>query len=205
MGKYDKAPLKPRVLIPEGKYPAILYLAADLGHQHDSFKGEDTIKHKIYLSWELVGTKVSDEDPRPFVIGDEYTVSASKFGGWYLSKTSNAYKMLKSWLNSDNPEPTKKVFCDLLFDAYPCVIDVVQQESRKDPSKVYNVMESIRPYKAKQVLKRENEMVDAIDFYRKNLDKLPDWLKRKIDSSLESTGEPIPTYKEKTEESDVPF
>ena len=205
MSKYDKAPLKPRVLIPEDKYPAVLYLAADLGHQHDSFNGKDEVSHKIYLAWELVGTKM--EDGRPFVIGDKYTVSASKFGGWYVAKTSNTYKMLKSWLNTSNPEDSKKIFIDLLVDQYPCVIDVAQQASRKDPTKFYNTIESIKPYKGKDKLARVNEPVDAIDFFKKNTDKLPDWIKRMVDASLEVTGEPIPKPKwdEKKDEEDLPF
>jgi hypothetical protein len=190
MSKYDKAPSKPKVLIPEGKYPALLYLAADLGHHHDTYEGKDTVKHLIYLSWELVGTKM--EDGRPFVIGNNYTVSASRFGGWYLSKTSNCYKMMKAWLDTNNPQDTKKVFTDILEDRYPCVIDVEQKKRRSDPSKVDNVIASVKPYGGKALLELSNTPVDAITFFRKNYELLPDWMKRKIDSSLEATGEVIP-------------
>lgn len=184
---FDVPQHAPRELPPEGKHTAVLYLIADLGHHRDTFGGEEKIKHKIYLSWELVDTKT--EDGRPFVIGRDYTVSPSKFqkGGYYFAKTSNIYKTIKSWANKDKIRTDPGILVDLLKASFPCSITIEHQESRRDATKTFAVIESVKPYKGKDKPERTNEAVDCITNYD-DFDKLPDWIKKKINANLERNG-----------------
>lgn len=177
----------PRVLAPEGKFPAVLYLVADLGHHKDAYDGKETIKHKIYLGFELVGTKM--EDGRPYAIGKEFTVSPSKFhkGDYYFAKTSNIYKLIKSWANKDKIRTDPGVLVELLKLAHPATITVEHIESRRDATKTYAVIESVKPYKGKDKVERSNEPVDCLS-NMDDFDKLPEWIQKKIKGNLENNG-----------------
>lgn len=177
----------PKVLAPDGKFPAILYLLADLGHHRDTYEGVETIKHKIYVSFELVGTKM--DDGRPFDIGREFTVSPSKFhkGDYYFAKTSNIYKLIKSWSNKDKVRTDPGVLVELLQMSYPATLTVEHIESRRVKDKVNAVIESVKPWKGKDKLVRVNEPVDCLSNMN-DFDKLPDWIQKKIKSNLERNG-----------------
>lgn len=195
---FDIPVTTPRVLAPEGKHTAILYLIADLGHHKETFEGDESIKHKIYLSWELVGTKM--EDGRPFVIGNDFTVSPSKFheGDYYFAKTSNIYKIIKSWSNQEKVRTDPGMLVELLDTAYPATINVEHQTSRRDPEKTYSIIASIKPFKGTGKPVRVNEPVNHIaPKTQESFGKLPDWIKKKIGASLElNGGVPKQVYKE---------
>lgn len=213
---FDVPAKAPTVLAPEGKHTAILYLIADLGHHKDTYDGVETIKHKIYLAWELVGTKM--EDGRPYVIGKEYTVSPSKFheGGYYFAKTSNIYKIIKSWGNQEKVRTDPGVLVELLNSAYPATINIEHQIARKDATKTYAVIDSVKPYKGKDKPVRVNEPVDGISKLATDFEKLPEWIKKRINSSLEKNGgvprrvyddapDQDPTNGSDTYDFDIPF
>ena len=185
---FDIPQKAPRVLVPEGKYTGILYLIADLGHHRETFEGKETIKHKIHLAWELVGTKM--EDGRPYVIGKDFTVSPSKFhaGEFYFAKTSNIYKLIKSWSNQEKVRTDPGVLVELLNTAYPATINVEHKEPRDKTKPPYSVMDSVKPYKGKDNPVRVNEPIDGVSKLATNFEKLPEWIQEKIEASLERNG-----------------
>lgn len=177
---------EPKPLAPEGKHPAVPYLVADLGCHRDTYDGVTSIKHRIYIGFELAGTRM--EDGRPFVIGKELTVSPSQFdrGGFYFAKTSNAYKMLKSWSNKDKVTSDPTILVKLLGAAHPAFVTVEHVESRTNPGKFNAKIESVKPYKGKETLTRVNEPVDGLS--NPDNEKLPEWIMKKVSASLERNG-----------------
>lgn len=175
----------PRELAPEGKYTAVLYLAVDCGTNEDTYNGVSKLKHDVYLAWELVDTAMSDG--RPFTIGNTYTITDGKFGP-YFAKTSNANKMLRSWTGMDEKACSKaNLLGKLIEEQTPCTISVGVQQGRKDPTKEYNIIESVKPYKGKPIKGRANAPI----LYAIRDGEVPEevypWLKDRIASCLENT------------------
>ena len=185
MGVFDPKPQKKSELPEEGKHPAVLYLIADLGSHKDTYEGKETIKRKVYISFELVGTKM--EDGRPFVIGEEFTVSPSKFGGYYISATSNLFKLLKSWGDVKDCRKDLKFLSDLLNSQHPASVFVGIVDKRNKPGEKKAIIESVKPYKGSETLARVNPPVDAIS-NPEDFEKLPVWIKKRIEASLERNG-----------------
>lgn len=191
MGMFGKTPdLKPREIPDEGKFPAVLYLYIDLGSIKDEYKGEVKIKRRIYLCWELVGSKMSDG--RPFVVGQEYGVTKSKFdSGFYFPPTSNVFKMLKGWTGASEQECKSAAFLERLIDeSFPATITIEHVQGKKvdleGKPRIYANIESIKPFKGKDKPVRENAPVKYI-LGADTLDLVPDWLRIKIKDCLENT------------------
>lgn len=177
--------LPPRELIPEGKYPAVLYLVVDCGTREDTYQGVSRLKHEVYLCWELVGTKMADG--RPYAIGNFYNLTDGKFGP-YFAKSSNANKMLRSWTGLDEKACSKaNLLGKLVEEQTPCFIQVGEQQGKKDPTKTYNIIESVKPYKGKDIEPRFNAPVLYALLDGPVPDEVPDWLHQRISDCLENT------------------
>lgn len=206
MGMFGKVPgnEKPRENPEEGKYPAVLYLLVDLGTHKDEYKGEMKFKRKIHLGWELVGTKMSDG--RPFAVFEEYNVTPSKYdSGFYFPPNSNLHKMLKTWTGADEAKCKSAGFLEFLLDEQiPGTITIEHAQGKKDPSKTYANIESIKPYKGVGKLARVNDPVKYL--IGGSTDGFPEsltWLKKKIGQALEFNGGVPPQSGD--DNTDIPF
>lgn len=204
MGVFDPKPDKKFELCPEGKHTGILFTIVDCGSHRDSYQGEEKIKHQIYLGWEFPEVLMSDG--RPFMHGLFYNVTDGEYG-MYFAKTSNINKMLRSWTGLDEKACSKPgLLGKLLKDKTPCTLTIAHEESRKDPSKMYAVAESIKPFKGKEAPAPVNETV-VYQLGGDNLSLVPEWLQKKIESCLENN-EGLPPRAPKSDngaDEDVPF
>ena len=175
----------PRETLAEGKYTGVLYMVVDCGSRVDTFQGVDKIKREVYVCWELVDTEMADG--RPFVIGNFYTLTNGQWGP-YFAKTSNACKMLKSWTGLDEQSCTKaNLLGKLIRDRVPCTITVGEQAGRKDPTRTYNIIESVKPYKGSGTPVRiNNAVVYALSDGAPGAE-VPEWLRNRIADCLENT------------------
>ena len=196
-----KANPKPRVTckIPdEGVALAWLYSIVDLGTQTTTYKGEEKHQRKLRFTWELCDTKVSDEDPRPVSISQEYT--------WSFHEKSKLRLITKSWTGK---EPGDSFDLEELYK-HPCQLSIVHTKSGE---KTYANIGAIMPIpKGMKVTPRQNPTITFdIDDQRCNaleFLKLPDFIKAKILKSpegrakfeVEDTGAPDPVSDE-----DIPF
>lgn len=186
MSVFD-APDRPRELCPEGKHTGYLFTIVDVGSIRDTYMGEEKIKHRIYLGWEFPDLPMSDG--RPFMHGNFYSVTDGQYG-MYFPKTSNMNKMLRGWTGLDEKACSKPgLLGKLLKDHTPCSISIAHESGKKDPSKVYAVAESIKPFKGKDAPEPVNVPViyqigDSEDRY----ELVPEWLKKQIAGCLELNG-----------------
>lgn len=175
---------KPQELIPEGKYPAILYSVIDMGTHKDTYEGVERLKHEIQLTWELVGSAMSDG--RPFVISKTYTLTNGKFGP-YFAKTSNIFKMLRAWTGKDEKTCSNvRIMGELVREQFPATITIEQVRGKKDATKTYSIIESIKPYKGKEKVQATNQPY----FFSVGDDPsaLPTWQEARVKECLEMNG-----------------
>ena len=171
---------KPKVeykLPDEGVSLAWLYSLIDLGTQTIEFKGEKKQSHKLRLTWELCGTKVSEEDPRPVSISREFT--------WSFHDKAALRAVIKSWIGK---EPTDSFDLESLYN-HPCQLNIIHQKSN-DGSKTYANIGTIMPLpKGTKVDQRVNETF-TFDMGEQRCDalmflQLPTFLRDKIMKSPE--------------------
>lgn len=183
-----------RELIPEGKYGCRLFMVVDYGTHPATWEGVVKDKHEIYLAWELIGQKMADG--RPFIIGKRYTVTNGSYGP-YLAKTSNLHKVLRTWLDLNEKEAARVgnlteqyKFWKSLLGGVPASITIGQEKDRKDDTKWYNMIESIKPYKGAELGDIENKPVFYIlgkskDNPGEDWDKLWPWQQKIVESCNE--------------------
>lgn len=197
---------KPIELIPEGRYTGILYSVVDLGTHKDTYEGVERLKHEVHLTWELVGTEMSDG--RPFAASRTYTITNGKFGP-YMAKTSNIFKMLRAWTGRDEKVCSNvRILGELVKDQVPASITIELVQGKKDASKTYAIIESIKPYKLKDKPSRANEAF----FFSVGQDTsaLPAWQSNRVAECLELNGglparEDAPQAPAATTDEDFPF
>ena len=172
-----------RELIPSGNYIARCYQMIEIGTIKDTIMGVDKILHKIRIGWELpTETKVFKEEHgrQPFVISREYTLS--------LHEKSTLRKDLKSWRGKDFTEKEAQSFDVTKLIGVPCMINIIHKPSKKDASKMFEEISGITPMPKgvscpPQV--NPNFVLSFDNFNTELFDKLPDFIKIKIKSSME--------------------
>tara|TARA_R100000995_G_C3441922_1_gene103763 strand:- start:86 stop:817 length:732 start_codon:yes stop_codon:yes gene_type:complete len=75
--------------VPIGAHKAICYKLIDGGTAEEEYQGEVSIRHKIFMFWEMPELRMADD--RPMSIFKEYTFS--------LHPRSNLHKDVSSWRN----------------------------------------------------------------------------------------------------------
>lgn len=80
--------------VPMGTHFAVCDMVVDLGKQVTNYQGEESVKHQVYIRWQLPAERVKWKDgdterEGPAVIGKTYTLS--------LGEKSNLRKDLQAW------------------------------------------------------------------------------------------------------------
>ncbi len=197
---------KPQELIPEGRYTGILYSVVDLGTHKDTYEGVERLKHEVHLTWELVGSAMSDG--RPFAASKTLTITNGKFGP-YMAKTSNIFKMLRTWTGKDEKACSNvRILGELVKEQFPASITIEHVQGKKDATKTYAIIESIKAYKGKDKPSRVNEAF----FFSVGQDTsaLPAWQANRVTECLELNGglparEDAPQAPAAIEEDCIPF
>ena len=198
-------------LVPEGKHTGIIRFFVDCGHHRDTFKGDEIIKHEVFVGWEL---DCEDSQGNRHWKGDFYRASdyTDKKTGQqriYFHDNSNFNKILRGWTG----EPADKCKWDnfiqnLIVKEVPATISIEHLESKNDPTKTYSRIESVKPYKGKDEPRRKGEFV-GWSFGDPGFEDLPLMLQRKINESIEKIepGGYVPARREKLPagDEDVPF
>lgn len=171
-----------------GPYPARLVQVIDLGLQPRQFKGEDKEPHQqIMLTYELIDEFLLDEngqpqEDKPRWVSETFPLYAL---GAEKAKSNERLKAL------DPQGKAEGDFTKLLGE--PVVVNIVQNPSKTDASKIYAKVSGLTPMRAKDVLKL-GELVNKPVFLdldapdKAVFDSLPDWVKDKIRAGLEYKG-----------------
>lgn len=168
---------QPQVQIEPGTYMARCYSMIHIGTTSFEYMGETKKSNKVRITFELpTETKVfkEGEEPKPLVISQEYTLS--------LHEKSKFRPILESWRGKKFTEEEMDNFDVTKLVGVPAMISVIHNDKGYAEiatiSKLPKGMECPPQFNENQVL--------AYDEWNEELfQKLPDFLKKKIQSSEE--------------------
>jgi len=128
----------PRELIPADNYIARCYKMVQIGTVVENFQGQPKTMQKVRIGWEMPNElKVFKEEngPQPLVIEAEYTLS--------MADKATLRALLTSWRGQAFTEEEAKSFDITKLIGAPCMLNVVHNPSKADPTKVYEKISSI--------------------------------------------------------------
>jgi hypothetical protein len=166
-----------------GSHIAICTLIVDLGRQHSrSPQFGDSIKHQIYLRWELTDEpldwldKETGESKSGFMsVGKFYTLS--------LHEKANLRRDLESWRARPPPEEQAKGFDVAKLLGVPCMLNVIDNVGsdgnvRSKVAAIQPLHKSIpKPTPTEPLVIYDDEHVDVYS-------TLPEWLRKKVDEQV---------------------
>ena len=163
---------------PEGNHVGICVRVYDLGTQKDEFEGKEKLNRKIRLGFELPDEKAvfsEDKGEQPFLV--DMTLNFSSF------ERSNFIKTMTAWLGKA-PEPDFDIE-ELLGRAG--MVNIAHKEVK---GKTYSNITSVTPV-PKALLKSIPDLDNKPQYWSVEngrdaaFEKLPDFLKKMAESSLE--------------------
>jgi len=174
-GGGDYAPME------SGMYVARCVQMIQIGTITEIINGETKTHHKVRLGFEFpTETKVFKEEngEQPYFLSKEYTLS--------FHEKATLRQHLETWRGKKFTEEEAKSFDITRLIGVPCTINVVHKESKT--AKVYAEIGSISPLmKGTACLEQVNptQVLSYDDFNWDLFNSLPDFLKKKIESSNE--------------------
>lgn len=172
-------------LLPEGTHIAKCYIVADLGDQVTTYKGVESVKPQVLISWEIPNELMSDG--RPFV--------ASKIYSAFFSERANLRKHLESWRGRKFTEEELSGFDISKLLNVPCQVTITHSQSG---DKTYTNVDSVTGL-PKGVecpdLKNEPVMYDLDNPDEESFNKLPEWVQKKIAGRVQDNVEEFPDSK----------
>jgi hypothetical protein len=170
---------------PEGTHFGVCDMVVDLGQQKTSYQGVESVKHQIYVRWQIPEERISwkdgngDQREGPVVIGKTYTAS--------LGEKANLRKDLQSWRGRAFTEAELKAFDVSRLLGVGATISIVHNHKE---GKTYANIGAIGGLpKSMPTPDVENGAVLYDPDNLARYEKLPKWLQDKI------TGQVVPTGK----------
>lgn len=172
--------------VPEGTHFAVCDMVVDLGKQKTTYMGDTTIKHQVYIRWQIPAERMEYEKDGqkvegPMVIGKTYTAS--------LSEKANLRKDLQAWRGRAFTEDELLKFDISKLLGAPATITVTHKP--KEGGGVYSNITSVGGIpKGMEKPKVEGDPLMYGDEDQGSYDRLPKWLKEKVDNRV--TADPGP-------------
>lgn len=195
--------------VPEGTHFAVCDMVVDLGKQRTTYMGDTTIKHQVYIRWQIPAERTEWTDGEgvkhegPMVIGKVYTAS--------LGEKANLRKDLQAWRGKTFTEEELKKFELSAVIGAPATISVTHKP--KETGGVYSNVTSIGGLpKGMPKPELEGEGLLYGDDEPQGYECLPKWLKEKVDAQVrdvpkdvhDERNPPAPAYVDDLND-DVPF
>jgi len=196
--------------VPEGTHFAVCDMVVDLGRQRTTYMGDVTIKHQVYIRWQIPAERTEWTDGEgvkregPMVIGKTYTAS--------LGEKANLRKDLQAWRGKAFTEAELKKFDIANLIAAPATISVTHKP--KEGGGVYANVTSIGGLpKGMDKPQVEGETLLYGDEEASAFDRLPKWLKEKVEAQIRDVPQdghdernpPPVEYADANDDSDIPF
>lgn len=172
-----------RELIPAGNYIARCYQMIEIGTISEIILGKQQVLKKVRIGWELpLEKRVFREEngEQPLVISKEYTLS--------MNEKANLRKDLKSWRGKDFTEEEAREFDITKLIGVPCMLNIIHKPTKSDPTRIFEEISGITSIpKGLAVPAQINKnFVLSYDSFDKVLfDSLPDFIRNKMQGSLE--------------------
>lgn len=171
------------VQVEPGTYIARCYSMIEIGTIETEYKGQKKMSKKVNITWELPMEQAifkEEKGPEPFVVSKTYTLS--------MYKDANLRKDLESWRGKGyTDEEAERVDVTKLV-GQPCILSVIHQPRKDDPSKNYIAISSISKLMKDQECPPQINPTRILSYDKFNWDvfnKLSDYMKDKIKSSEE--------------------
>lgn len=163
---------------PAGSHIAVCNLVADLGLQPGS-RAYPSPKHKLYVRFEIPAERVEyEKDGKqvegPITIGSYYTAS--------MSEKATLRKHLEGWRGRKFSDAEAEDFDVSAILGKACMLSVVENDH---DGKTYSNIASIGGLpKGMPVPTAENPLLYYAEDDKSKYEKLPEWLRKKIDEQL---------------------
>jgi hypothetical protein len=188
-----------------GTYIARCYSMIEIGHVETEFNGEKKKVHKVNLTWELPEEKAvfnEDKGPEPYVVSKTYTLS--------MHEKATLRKDLESWRGKGFTELEAARFDITKLLGQPCILSIVHQPGKSDPSKTYVVVTSISKLMKGQECPPQYNPTRVLSFDNFDTDvfnSLSDYMKDRIMESDEfkAMQEPATVHAADGDADDLPF
>lgn len=152
-----------------GIHPALCFLIADVGYQQTNFG----VKPMVIFGFELCDENVEGTS-KPLIVYERLTAS--------MNEKSNLRAMLTGWRGRPFTEEEAGDFDMKNVIGKPCQLNIVLNEKA---GKTFANIQSVVPWpKSMNVPKLANEMLFFDPDNTACRDKLPQWIKDKIDNAL---------------------
>jgi hypothetical protein len=195
------------VQVEPGTYVARCYSMIEIGTIETEFNGEKKKAHRVSITWELpteLAVFHEDKGPEPFVVSKEYTLS--------MHEKATLRKDLESWRGKAYTEEETKRFDVTKLLGQACMLSVVQEAGKKDPTrnyvKVSSVSKIVRGMECPPQI-NPTRLLCFESFDEKVFNSLSDYMKDKVRSSDEykSMQEPnqVNDKNDTDDMSDLPF
>lgn len=182
-----------RELIPAGNYIARCYQMIEIGTVKEVVLGKERILPKVRIGWELpTELKVFKEEngEQPLVISKEFTLS--------MADKANLRIALKSWRGKDFTDEEAKSFDITKLIGVPCMLNIIHKPS-KDGTRHYEEISGITPMPKGVICPEQinNTFILSYDDFDINkFNTLPDFIRNKMQTSMEFANIQNPNYKE---------
>lgn len=121
-----------------GTYVARCYSMIEIGTIETEFNGEKKKAHKVSITWELPTEKAvffEAKGEEPFAVSKTYTLS--------MHEKSTLRKDLESWRGKGYTDAEARSFDITKLLGQPCILSVIHQPGKTDPTKTYVAISSI--------------------------------------------------------------
>lgn len=188
-------------IVPSGNHVSVCNMVVDLGKQRiQSAMYGESVKHQIYIRWELVHERLkwTDRDDReregPMTIGKTYTVS--------LHENANLRADLENWRGRAFTEEERRGFDVSKLLGVPAMVSCTHAERN---GKTYaNVSGVAGLPKGMEKPTAENNLILYDADNRGSFNDLPEWLQKKINEQVKDEPKAQnPSYPDLDD--DVPF
>jgi len=168
-------------IIPAGSYPARCYSMIHIGTIEETFNGETKQRNKVRITWELPTELLvfnEDKGEQPRVIAKEFTLS--------LHEKSTLRAFLESWRGKSFTDKEAQSFDVTNLLGVPCLLSITHKTSGNGKTYANIASVSMLP-KGMDCPDQVNDKQELTysDFKQELYDSFPDFIKEKIQSSLE--------------------
>ncbi|OWQ95764.1 hypothetical protein CDQ92_13360 [Sphingopyxis bauzanensis] len=164
-----------------GTHFAVCDMVVDLGKQRTSYQGEESVKHQIYLRWQIPAERVEWKDgdgnqkEGPAVIGKTYTLS--------LGEKANLRKDLQAWRGKSFTEEELRGFDVAKLLGVPATLTVTHTEKN---GRTYTNVASLGGIpKGMDKPSAENGVTLYDNDNAGTFENLPKWLREKITAQID--------------------
>lgn len=189
-----------RELIPASNYAARCYQMIHIGTVQENVMGEMKTMNKVRIGWELpTELRVFNEEKgeQPLVISEEFTLS--------MHEKSNLRKVLASWRGKDFSEDEAKCFDITKLIGAPCMLNIIHKPSKSNPSNIFAKIGSVSPVPKGLKVPEQINPTFVLEYDKFSWDKfntLPDFIKTKMQGSLEYAALTNPNHTDTTKRAD---